>query len=56
MINACKDYRHISSFSRRTMLRKRVYDKVATRWTELGLPGRAPTVLAFEPEDEPKKV
>ena len=54
MINACKDYRHISSFSKRTMLRKRVYDRVAARWTELGLPGRAPIVLAFEPEPEPK--
>ena len=54
MINACKDYRHISSFSRRTMLRKPVYDKVAARWAELGLPGRVPAVLAFEPEPEPK--
>ena len=52
MINACKDHRHLSTFSRRTMLRKRVYNSVAARWTELGLPGQAPTVLAYEPDDE----
>jgi 4-hydroxy-3-polyprenylbenzoate decarboxylase len=52
MINACKDHRHLSTFSRRTMLRKRVYDRVAARWTELGLPGHAPAVLAYEPDDE----
>jgi len=50
MINACKDYRHIASFSKRSMLRKRVYDTVAARWSELGLPGKAPNVTAFEPE------
>ena len=55
MINACMDHRHLSTFPKRTLLRKRVYDRVAARWTELGLPGRAPTVLAYEPEDELKK-
>jgi len=52
MMNACKDHRHLSTFSRRTMLRKRVYDSVAARWTELVLPGHAPAVLAYEPDDE----
>jgi len=55
LINACRDYRHLASFSKRTMLRKRVYDAVAARWHELGLPGEAPSVLAFEPEKEQKK-
>ena len=55
MINACKDHRALSTFSRRTMLRKSVYDTVAARWTGLGLPGQAPTVLAYEPEDTSKK-
>ena len=27
MINACKDYRHLKTFSRRTTLRKSVYDQ-----------------------------
>jgi UbiD family decarboxylase len=50
LINACKDYRHIATFSKRSMLRKSVYDRVAARWTELGLPGTVPTVRAYEPE------
>ena len=54
LINACKDYRAIASFSRRSMLRKPVYDKVAARWAELGLPAPVPTVSAFEP-DPPKR-
>jgi 4-hydroxy-3-polyprenylbenzoate decarboxylase len=55
LINACKDYRHLKTFSRRTTLRKSVYDRVSARWSELGLPGRAPGVLAFETSDEPPK-
>jgi UbiD family decarboxylase len=53
LINACKDYRHIKTFSKRSLLRKSVYDRVAARWNELGLPGAVPTVAAFEP-DPPK--
>ena len=34
------------------MLRKRVYDNVAARWTELGLSGHATAVLAYEPDNE----
>jgi 4-hydroxy-3-polyprenylbenzoate decarboxylase len=55
LINACKDYRYLKTFSRRTTLRKSVYDRVSARWSELGLPGRAPGVLAFETSDEPPK-
>jgi len=54
LINACKEHRHLKSFSKRTMLRKTVYDKVAARWTELGLPGGVPSVSAFEPEPPPE--
>jgi 4-hydroxy-3-polyprenylbenzoate decarboxylase len=50
LINACKDHRYLASFSRRSLLRKSVYDKVAARWTELGLPGEVPRVWAYEPE------
>jgi UbiD family decarboxylase len=50
LINACKDHRYIPSFSKRTTLRKTVYDDVAARWSELGLPGAAPLVNAFETE------
>jgi 4-hydroxy-3-polyprenylbenzoate decarboxylase len=50
LINACKEHRHLPVFSKRTTLRKNIYDKVAGRWKELGLPGRTPTVRAFEEE------
>ena len=48
LINACKEHRHLPVFSKRTTLRKNIYDKVASRWKELGLPGVIPTVRAFE--------
>jgi len=48
LINACKEHRHLPIFSKRTTLRKPVYDKVAGRWKELGLPGGIPPVQAFE--------
>jgi 4-hydroxy-3-polyprenylbenzoate decarboxylase len=48
LINACKDHRHLPVFSKRTALRKKVYDQVAGRWSKLGLPGKIPTVRAFE--------
>ncbi|MCC6888324.1 MAG: UbiD family decarboxylase [Hyphomicrobiales bacterium] len=48
LINACKEHRHLPVFSKRTALRKAVYDRVAARWSALGLPGAAPTVRAFE--------
>jgi UbiD family decarboxylase len=48
LINACKEHRHLPVFSKRTTLRKTIYDQVAARWSELGLPGKAPPVRAFE--------
>jgi len=50
LINACKEHRHLPVFSKRTTLRREVYDKVAGRWQALGLPGRVPEVRAFETE------
>jgi len=52
LINACKEHRHLPVFSKRTTLRKKIYDQIAARWTELGLPGHAPTVRAFEAENK----
>lgn len=48
LINACKEHRYLPVFSKRTTLRKEIYDKVASRWQNLGLPGRIPGVRAFE--------
>ena len=52
LINACKDHRYLPVFSTRTTLRKSTYDKVAARWEELGLPGKAPEVRAYETEEK----
>jgi len=48
LINACREHRHLPVFSKRTTLRRSIYDTVAARWEELGLPGRIPAVRAFE--------
>jgi UbiD family decarboxylase len=53
LINACKEHRYLPVFSKRTALRKEMYDKVAGEWKKLGLPGQVPNVRAFE---EDKKV
>jgi UbiD family decarboxylase len=50
LINACKEHRYLPVFSKRTALRKEIYDKVAAQWKKLGLPGQVPTVRAFEEE------
>ena len=52
LINACKEHRHLPSFSKRTTLRKDVYDKIAGRWKALGLPGDIPKVRAFEADSK----
>jgi 4-hydroxy-3-polyprenylbenzoate decarboxylase len=51
LINACMDYRHYKTFSKRTKLAKTAYDKVVARWQELGLPGKPPAVTIFEDEN-----
>jgi UbiD family decarboxylase len=50
LINACKEHRYLPVFSKRTALRKEIYDKVASEWKKLGLPGQVPAVRAFEEE------
>ena len=52
LINACKEHRYLPVFSKRTTLRKEIYDKVAGQWKTLGLPGEVPTVRAFEHESK----
>lgn len=48
LINACKDYRYIRTFPRRTLLRESTYRQVASRWNELNLPGQVPLLYAFD--------
>jgi 4-hydroxy-3-polyprenylbenzoate decarboxylase len=52
LINACKEHRYLPVFSKRTALRKEVYDRVASMWKKLGLPGEVPTVRAFEQQSK----
>jgi UbiD family decarboxylase len=55
LINACKEHRYLATFSKRSMLRKSIYDTIAARWSELGLPGSAPAVSAYEREQLPTR-
>ena len=48
IINACKEFKYIKQFSQRTKLSKEVYEKVSSRWTELGFTGQAPKVELFD--------
>jgi UbiD family decarboxylase len=50
LITACREHRHIGSFSPRTALRRRVYERVAARWAELDLPGAPPQLPALVEE------
>lgn len=50
LINACKEHRYLPVFSKRTTLRREMYEQVAQRWKELGLRGAIPSVRAFEEE------
>lgn len=48
LINACMEHRYLDQFSRRTKVRRSVYDSVANRWTRLGFSGRPPKLWALE--------
>jgi 4-hydroxy-3-polyprenylbenzoate decarboxylase len=56
LINACMEYKHIKSFSRRTKLSKAAYENVAQRWQELGFSGQAPAMSIFEDEKFPESI
>jgi UbiD family decarboxylase len=48
LINACMEYKHIKTFSPRTKLDKKTYDRVVSRWQELGLSGKPAEISVFE--------
>ena len=56
LINACMDYKHIKTFSKRTKLAKSTYDAVVARWSELGLPGQPPAINVFEEDKFPGSI
>jgi 4-hydroxy-3-polyprenylbenzoate decarboxylase len=51
LINACKEHKYLKVFSPRNRIRREVYDRLAARWSELGLQGHPPRLTHFE-EDE----
>lgn len=48
LINACKEHRYLDVFSRRTTVARSVYDRLAARWDELGIPVPVPTLRSLE--------
>jgi 4-hydroxy-3-polyprenylbenzoate decarboxylase len=48
LINACMEHKYIKQFSRRTKIRRSVYDTMVQRWSSLGLEGRPPKLWALE--------
>jgi len=48
LINACMEHRYIKQFSKRTKIRRSVYESVAARWTQLGFTGQPPKLWALE--------
>ncbi len=50
LINACREHRYLPVFSKRTRLRKQMYEQIRGRWDDLGLPGQPPTLTTFEQE------
>jgi UbiD family decarboxylase len=47
LIDACKPHSHLAQFPKSTQLREAVYERVASRWTELGFEGAAPRLTDF---------
>ncbi len=50
LINACKPHRHLAEFPQTTLLRRATYDRVASRWAELGFDDAPPALSTFHSE------
>ena len=48
LIDACKPHRYLKDFPKSTMLDRKVYERVASRWQEFGLDGAPPVMSAFD--------
>lgn len=48
LINACMEHRHLKTFSKRTKIRREVYQEVSGMWQRFGLPGAPPKLWALE--------
>ena len=52
LINACKEHKYLDVFSKRTLLRESVYNKVRNRWDNLGFDFPPPELHTFEPQEK----
>jgi UbiD family decarboxylase len=52
LINACKEYKYLKTFSKRTLLRKSTYDLVKEKWSAYGVTGEIPHIGIFDNEAE----
>jgi 4-hydroxy-3-polyprenylbenzoate decarboxylase len=48
LIFACKEFKYIKTFARRTALTQEQYKTVCNRWKKLGLPGEPPLITYFD--------
>lgn len=48
LVNACMEHRYLKSFSKRTKLRRSMYESVAAKWQQLGFKGAPPRLWALE--------
>jgi 3-polyprenyl-4-hydroxybenzoate decarboxylase len=55
LVNACREHKYLPIFSQRTVLTRGMYDRIADRWSELGLDdlGDPPHLLAFQEDMRP---
>lgn len=48
LINACKQYKYLNVFAKRTAITKEMYDQVRSRWKTLGLKRKTSLIKVFE--------
>ncbi len=55
LVNACREHKYLPIFSQRTVLTRAMYDRVKSRWDELGLSdlGEPPRLPAFQEDMRP---
>ena len=54
LVNACTPYKYLGQPPIRTHVRQSVYDRVASRWSELGFKTQAPALARFHAEPPAK--
>lgn len=50
LIKACKNFKYLKTFSKRSYLRESTYQSVKEKWDKLGFKGRPPELSFFEPD------